>query len=279
MMRIRDFARVGERYLSSVTYRREPPYDLLPRYVRDPSGERRGYRKLDFQGLERVDEVDEILRPDEAELEGRAAEVADLLEGRGVPRDRIGVTGSRLLGLETGSSDVDTVVYGREAFDAAREEAAELVEEGELESLDRGDWEAVYEKRSPELGFEEFLAHERRKGNRFKLRSSLVDLLFVRSDGEVDWSLADLLDEEREGEGTVRGEVVDASFSYDSPAVYELEGEVERVYSFTHTYAGQVREGEELEARGFFVRDGRELVVGSTREASGEYVRSLDLPA
>lgn len=277
-LRIRDFVRSGDTLYASISYRDEGPYDLVPRYRRDPGGDRNGYRKLPFSGVERLPEnlIDEVFRPDEAELRGEAAEVADLLAERGVPRRRVGVTGSRLLGLETPGSDVDLAIYGRDAFDAARDGAETMVEKGVLSRLDEAAWRRVHRKRSPALDYDEFVRHERRKRNRYLLRDTLVDLLFVRSRDEVDPSVNEVLEMEREGSATVRGTVTDATYGFDSPAIYRVEGAPD-VYSFTHTYAGQVREGEELEARGFLVKGGEILIVGSTREAEGEYVRSLSL--
>lgn len=279
MLRIRDFARSGDTWYASASYRPEGPYDLVPRYRRDPAGERAGYGKLPFSGVERLgeDEIDEVLRPDEATLRGAAAGAASLLRGMGVPRERIGVTGSRLLGLETPRSDIDLVVYGREAFDAAREAATKLVEGGEFSPLGDAEWLDVHRKRSPELSQEEFLEHERRKKNRFLACGTILDLLFVRSWDEIDWGLGELLARELGDCATARGTVVDATYAFDSPAIYELEGDVDTVYSFTHTYAGQALEGEEIEARGHLVEGTDALLVGSTREASGEYVRSLTL--
>lgn len=278
-LRIRDFVRSGDTLYASISYREKEPYDLVPRYRRDPGGERNGYRKLPFTGVEKLPEnrIDAVYRPDEAELRGAAAEVANLLVEKGVPRGRIGVTGSRLIGLEAPESDVDMVIYGRDAFDRARDAAEDLVAESRLAHLDDAAWRRVYEKRKPELSLDEFVRHEERKRNRYLLGDVLVDLLFVRSREEVDYSVNDVLEMERKERATVRGTVTDATYAFDAPAIYRIDGDVEAVYSFTHTYAGQVRDGEELEARGFLVGDGDILIVGTTREAKGEYVRSLSI--
>lgn len=278
-LRIRDFVRSGPMYLASASYRREGPFDLVPRYVEDPSGNRDGYRKLEGRGIREVpsDEVDEVLRPDGAELRGPAARVRDLLAGEGVDTSRVGVTGSRLLGFETEGSDVDMVIYGRGSFDDARSACVGLVEGGELSGLDTDDWERVYQKRSPELGFDEFVAHERRKDNRFLMGGKLLDLLFVRYWDEVDWELHRVTGKEVIGKAVVTGRVEDDEFSFDSPAIYGVDGDVEVVYSFTHTYAGQAREGERIEARGLLLEGGEELLVGSSRKAEGEYIRALSL--
>ncbi|NYT08201.1 MAG: DNA polymerase subunit beta, partial [Methanomicrobiales archaeon] len=52
-----------------------------------------------------------------------------------------------------------------------------------------------------------------------------------------------------------------------------------RVLSFSHTYSGQAIIGERIEARGVCEEhDGeRWLIVGTTRDARGEFIRSLSL--
>ncbi len=74
--------------------------------------------------------------------------------------------------------------------------------------------------------------------------------------------------------------MTDASQSFDSPAVYEVEHEtVSRVVSFTHTYSGQALAGETIEAVGVLEEHGdtQWLIVGTTREARGEYIVSKTL--
>jgi hypothetical protein len=78
----------------------------------------------------------------------------------------------------------------------------------------------------------------------------------------------------------IEAKVTDASLAFDSPAVYEVEHEsVSRVLSFTHTYSGQALAGETIEACGMCEQHGNErwLVVGTTREARGEYIVSRTL--
>ena len=82
------------------------------------------------------------------------------------------------------------------------------------------------------------------------------------------------------GKMVIEATVTDASLAFDSPAVYEVEHEsVSRVLSFTHTYSGQALAGETIEACGICEQHGNELwlVVGTTREARGEYIISRTL--
>ncbi len=88
--------------------------------------------------------------------------------------------------------------------------------------------------------------------------------------------------------------VTDALASFDNPAIYKI-GEVEilsgpdlpvdELASFTHTYAGQVKEAERVVAQGKLekitdISSGKSrnrLVVGTTRESVGEYIKLKDL--
>ena len=53
--------------------------------------------------------------------------------------------------------------------------------------------------------------------------------------------------------------------------------EIDHVLSYTHTYAGQALPGEIIEACGVIeeVGDTKRLVVGTSREPKGEWIRSL----
>ena len=65
--------------------------------------------------------------------------------------------------------------------------------------------------------------------------------------------------------------------AFDHPARYRVEHDlVSEVVSFTPTYAGQAEVGEMIEASGWLEEDahhGRRLVVGTSREADGEWIR------
>ena len=321
MTRIRDFVITEDDWIFSVVC-----YDLgsaelrcLLRYVPDEKGERvsengKRYRKLDFysayeflrkyrpeylkdvaphlQLVPKV-EINEILKPDLelpviAERAGNKTvrTIYEFLE-RYIQKDRIGITGSFLCGLNAEESDIDLVIYGRENFNMAREVIKNASGQGQgygygLTVIDENLWRQIYLKRKPELNYDDFLAHEIRKGNRGVTGGRYFDILYVRDEEELQ-----RLDRrnyeigERVGYRTITAEVSDASFSFDSPAIYCIEhDEIDLVLSFTHTYAGQALAGETIEARGMVeeTRDGRRrLIVGTTREAKGEWIRSLSL--
>jgi predicted nucleotidyltransferase len=308
--RIRDFVITTENWFFSVVCYEIPEEENLTcllRYIPDERGDRvseRGrYRKLDFQesfaflrkhrpeyvkdGVQGVPKGDikEILRPEDwlpriARREKHVKTIYELL-GNCVPKDKIGITGSFLCGLNSDKSDLDFVVYGLENFNLAREVIENAREEGAIQDIKEDVWKQIYKKRNPELSYDDFIAHERRKKNRGAIGNSYFDILYVRDLEEIKQLDSRNYEKgERVGYAEITAEVKDASFSFDNPAIYQIEHpEIDKILSFTHTYAGQALEGETIEARGVIERTKHEtrLVVGTTREAKGEWIKSLSL--
>jgi uncharacterized protein len=192
-----------------------------------------------------------------------------------VPMQQMGITGSMLVGLQAPGSDIDFVVYGPSWW-KARDILARAKSNGEMDDLDEATWRKIYLKRKPEIGFEEFMIHEKRKGNRGMVEGTYFDLLFTR-----DWEQIQTQPRGRQaGAAQIEARVVNADFSFDSPAIYRLDHpEVKEIFSYSHTYAGQALPGERIEAKGVLeeTENGLRLVVGTTREARGEWIRSLTL--
>lgn len=299
--RIRDFIETGDGWIFSVAdYAHADGFRCLLRYLPDPAGSREAhgvkYRKLDFEeafeflrrerpeyvsDLHVVPEEDvaRLYRPNEelprvAESDSRVKRLSALLAKGGLPEDCIGITGSMLIGLQSPSSDIDLVAYG-DAWWKAREIVARAKADGSIQELDETMWRRIYSKRKPEISFDEFVLHEMRKGNRGMIDGTYFDLLFTR-----DWAqIKPALPGEVVGRRKIVANVLDAEFSFDSPAIFKLDHEVSEIFCYSHTYAGQALPGETLEAMGVLEETptGKRLVVGTTREAKGEWIRSLTL--
>lgn len=215
-------------------------------------------------------------------LEEKALELSEFLSG--IPREKKGVTGSLLVGLHDPlTSDIDFVVYGLAENAGARGALREAFEGGVLRPLTREEWYRAYKKRFPRaetLTFQEFLWYENRKYHKGVMGGTIFDILLVREPWEIEGRYSERRFR-REGRVKLRCLVTDASLAFDSPAVYKVEGEVEEVVSFTHTYAGQALEGEEIEVSGRLEevqeagRSYMRVVVGTTREAEGEYIKVI----
>jgi len=301
-VRLRDFIEDRDGWLYAVsTYDNAGPVGCVLRYVPDEKGARihasgQRYTKYDFDEaydlvqrkkpqyaglLHRVprNDIIRVLKPD---LEiGRIARdhprVKKLLGIFQLPEGTVGCTGSLLCGLADESSDIDMVVYGKHWFTAQRL-VEQGVRDGKIEGLTPDMWRKVYDKRKPEIAYDQFVLHEQRKWNRGQIEGTYFDILYTRSYDEIKTAPS--------GRGTVLGKVTiearvkDASLAFDNPALYEIEHEsVSRVLSFTHTYSGQALAGEIIEACGVLEQHGNEhwLIVGTTREARGEYIVSKTL--
>ena len=301
-LRIRDFFQTRQGWIFAVSdYSHLKGIRSLLRYVPDPDGERsaggRRYKKMDFDEAyrflrsERSDwvadlhqvplaEVERIFYPSQAlsavaQADPRINRIVETLAGSGVPMEQMGITGSMLVGLQGSGSDIDFVVYGSSWW-KARDILAAAKSRGEIDDLDRATWKKIYLKRKPETGFEEFMLHEKRKGNRGMVEGTYFDLLFTR-----DWDQIQPQPAGRPaGAARIEARVTNADFSFDSPAIYQLDHpEVKEIFCYSHTYAGQALPGETIEAKGVLevTKDGLRLVVGTTREARGEWIRSLTL--
>ena len=209
------------------------------------------------------------------DVEQKLLRLAALLAQGGVPLAAVGVPGSVLVGRQRPGSDLDLVVYRREAFFRARSWVRALAEAGRLDELDADAWREAYARRGCALDFAEFLRHERRKGNKGMVAGTKFDLALIAEDEAPEpaavWR--------KTGRAVVRARVLDDARAYDQPARYRIDhAAIGEILSFTHTYAGQAVAGERVEAAGAVEAcdDGRKrLVVGSSREAPGEFIRVL----
>ena len=299
--RLRDFIITDDDWIFAVAdYCHDEGVRSILRYVPDPNGSRgvlKKYRKFDFddsftfmktarpEWVKDVhvipwENVKHILAPDKRLpiIMKEHLKVRDIVKTlkRGVKQDKMGVTGSLLAGLQNETSDIDFIVYGSSWFTARDILARAKEKKDPITEISEEMWHEIYNKRRPELSFDEFLVHERRKGNRGMVDGTYFDLLYVRDWGDitpcqrgVDIAAA-----------TIEAAVTNADFSFDSPAIYKIDHpEINYVLSYTHTYAGQALVGEMIEARGMVeaLGDIKRLVVGTTREPKGEWIRSLTL--
>jgi hypothetical protein len=299
-IRLRDFILADECFFSVVGYRNDEGIKCFLRYVPDQKGDRikedKRYKKLSHDeaiksdiasryyqdGIFRipVSDVQEVFKPEERIYNSmRYPEVRKVVEFfEGIPLNKMGTTGSRLIDLVSEESDVDFVVYGRWWF-LARDRVRAGIANGRISEPDSETWDFIYSKRKINLPFDVFLKHERRKYHRAFVGSTYFDLLYVRDYNELD---RDIPEErgEKLGKVEIEAEVTDDSFVFDYPSFYPVHHpEVEAVLSYTHTFAGQVFRGERLLARGDLeVINGKNfLIVGTKREVEDEYIISIDL--
>lgn len=209
------------------------------------------------------------------EIEEKLSRLLTILVQFGVDCDFLGLTGSMLIGNQKAGSDIDLVVYGREAFHQTRHAVRQAIASGLIEELDLSLMRDNFQRRGGELNFEEFAWHESRKFNKAAIDGTKFDIGMVSLPQELEPEHRHYI---KQGISTVKATVIDDHRAFDFPAHYLIDNEMTpEVVSFTHTYVGQAQVGETIEITGAVECDSasgqRRLVVGSTREAIGEYIK------
>lgn len=294
-IRLRDFVRVKDFYFSVVGYRNEEKVKCFLRYVpgegnrikdgkkfkKLSSDEAKSFKEFFDGNIFRIplEKVDEVFKPEERlekVMDGDVKKVIDFFSD--LPKDKMGVTGSRLIGLKGKDSDVDFIVYGKHWF-LAREKIKKKIELKQISEPDENTWNFIYKKRDVPLPYEIFLVHETRKYHRAFIGSTYFDLLYVRDYDEIEKDVPE--DPGKKiGFYEVIAEVSDDSLAFDYPSYYPLKNsEFKAILCFTHSYAGQVFSGEKVYAKGVAeIIDGEKyLVVGTKRETREEFIVSLSL--
>ena len=253
-----------------------------------------------------TEKVEQILRPNyrlkeiiessnRDKLLNNVVKLANIFhESTGISYDKMGISGSILPGLYNPNvSDMDFVIYGLKNHRMVMEAFAEIKNKnGPLKSIEGEYWKRLYEKRIKDnsLTYEEFRWYENRKHNRGILNDTLFDILQTRDWDEIKGSYCAV---RYEPMGCIEIEctVKNALAAYDNPAVYQVEDvkvikgvdvPITEIASYTHTYAGQAMENERIIARGKLEKVIGEdvsyrLVVGTTRESIGEYIKLKNL--
>ena len=197
-----------------------------------------------------------------------------LFQQNGLDLTQAGVTGSVLIGAQQQQSDIDLVFYGREQFHQTRAITANLISVCQLGSLDEKDWQEAYARRSCTLTSQEYVWHEQRKFNKALINGRKFDLNFV--DGQI---YSETVVYQKCGEITVQCKIIEDYYGFDYPAIYLIDHEtVGSVVCFIATYTGQAFVGETVEISGLLeqAEDGsKRIVVGSSREAPGEYIKVI----
>ena len=201
-------------------------------------------------------------------------QLCGLLQQRGLDLAHTGITGSILIGVQQEQSDIDLVCYGRAVFHQCRAMVRDLIAQGLLQDLDDSDWQASYQRRSCELSYADYVWHERRKCNKAVINGRKFDLNFID-----DTARADAASYQKCGAVTLQCRIIDDTQGFDYPAEFKIDHEqFGTVVSFTATYTGQAVKGETVEVSGVVEKNQygvQRIVVGSSREAHGEYIKVI----
>jgi uncharacterized protein len=245
------------------------------------------YADSDLHGIP-LDSISKIFRPDQAVVrllnmtdpdnkQRDAIKILKLLLDAGIKEENIGITGSLMLDTHNEQSDIDIVIYGRELFFKARQTIKKYFESGELESLSELLWREAWQRRDCALSFDEYQSHEIRKFNKCISGTSKVDISMIPETYERFQENGPY---KKTGQDKILSVVTDDKYAYDFPARYIVGHEtINEVVSYTATYTGQARTGEKIEAAGYIEQDcdgNCRLLVGTSREAAGEYIRIIN---
>jgi len=234
------------------------------------------------QPRQRLQQLLALSEPDP--LQSIFREFCHLLQQKNIDLSQVGVTGSLLIGAQNAQSDIDLVFYCRDVFHQARNAIRELQQQGLCQSLSQSDWCEAWQRRDCELTLAEYVAAEQRKYNKVIYARRKVDLSLMALDAPV-------IAEGFAKQGAVRLQVKiavrlqvkikDDDYAFDYPAVYELDHEdISQILCFTATYHGHAQKGEWVEVSGQLEisKNGEQrVIVGSSREAKGEYIRVVKL--
>lgn len=280
------------------------------------------FTQVEMMGVP-YDKVDKIIKPEQRlkeimenkdekideEYRSKLLDIADFFHYKaGISYDNLGISGSICPGLQkSGTSDIDFVVYGlnnhRKAMNTFKKFKNQEVEVGEgkftrkiiLNSIEDEFWERLYNKRMKDSSLlkEEFCWYESRKNNRGVIRKTLFDILCTKNYDEIKSKWGDVKYEPL-GISEIRATITNAIEAFDNPAIYEIDDleiidginvNISQLASFTHTYAGEVIEGEKIIAKGKIEKiimenqkDSYRLVVGTTRESIDEYIKLEESP-
>ncbi|MCG8323962.1 MAG: nucleotidyltransferase domain-containing protein [Thiotrichales bacterium] len=190
----------------------------------------------------------------------------------------LGITGSLMLGFQRPDSDIDFVVYGEDEFNNVRRAIRAIQDEDPACKLDDVLWRDAWKRRNCSLEFDTYKRHELRKYNKLNYHDTKIDISCIPAectDTDVIYPVKKLSTQ------TIQCKVVDDHDVFSFPARYRVDHpEIAEILAYTATYTGQAFQGETVEARGPVEIDRagiKRLVIGTSREAAGEFLRVLDL--
>jgi uncharacterized protein len=207
-------------------------------------------------------------------LEETARRFLTQLIRHGIAVEKIGVTGSLLIGAHGRDSDIDILIQGRELFHEARNLVRRLLADGGAESLTEDAWRVAHERRGCSLAFAEYLWHEQRKWNKLCLNHVKIDVSMASAG-----TPGRLQPFRKLRRVDVTAQILDDHRAFDHPASWQIESPVAgRLISWTPTFTGQAFRGETVHVRGWLEapasgRGDRQIVVGTSREAVDEWIR------
>ena len=245
------------------------------------------YADIELHGIP-LESITQIYRPDQTVVrlmdmkspdtkQQDAIKIIKLLLDVGIQLDFMGITGSLMLDTHNEQSDIDLIIYGRERFFKVRQAIQKYLNAGELGALNESMWQDAWQRRDCTLDFADYQSHELRKFNKCMSGTTKVDISMIPETVERFQENGPY---KKIGQDKIISIVTEDAYAYDFPARYFIDHEtINELVSYTATYIGQAQKGEKIEAAGYVEQgsDGRKrLLVGTSREAVGEYIRVVE---
>ena len=209
--------------------------------------------------------VSELLKKSSLDrVEAEAIGFVQILQGASnVKLEKIGISGSILVGLHMENSDIDVIVYGRENCVSVHEALKRLMKKGNGSILkyDLKDLERLYKFRSKDtsMPFEEFIRMERRKVMQGKFKGRDFFMRFLLDWDEVDENYGDRI-YIPSGYAKIKARIVDDSEAIFTPCRYPIEdvkvlegtkvSSLKEITSFRGRFCEQAKKGEIVTAQG-----------------------------
>jgi predicted nucleotidyltransferase len=215
-----------------------------------------------YQPVEKLAELREAKKL--ADLERKAVLLAETMREAGnIPCNRIGISGSIMVGLFTLQSDIDPLVYGAENCRKAYAAFENLLkdESSRFKPYTESELRALFEFRSKDtiMGFEDFARVEQRKAFQGKFDGVDYFVRFVKDWDEIDEKYGDLI-YRNSGYAKITATVADDSEALFTPCTYKLENvkiaegprleQITEVASFRGRFCQQARTGETVVVQG-----------------------------
>ncbi|MFZ2727459.1 MAG: hypothetical protein WAX77_14485 [Methylococcaceae bacterium] len=217
-----------------------------------------------------------ILKSEKDSIENDLYALILLLQQCQIDSHLWGVTGSLLLGIQNAQSDIDLVCYDLTVFEQCRKAIAQLINSNQLMALTDDDWRQSYDRRACSLSYSDYVWHEQRKFNKALINGRKFDISCVTKQDELSINTH----YQKLGAIVLQVKVIDDSLTFAYPAEFIIEHEtIKRVLCFTATYTGQAFAGELVEVSGLLEQSEKgeqRIIIGSSREADGEYIKCLN---
>jgi predicted nucleotidyltransferase len=228
-----------------------------------------------YQPVSRLQQICEQPLDD---IEESTVQAATYFISQGIDSDSLGISGSILISAHGAKSDIDLVVYGRDNFFKARNSLQQLFMSHQtqhlIQPLSDEQWQQTWQRRGCDSSLQDYIWHEQRKYNKASINGIKFDLSMV----EVQATDHQIY--KKQGITFIKAVITDDSKAYDYPASYLIDHpEINQILSYSATYAGQACQGESIEARGIVEKSSSghcRLLVGASREATGQYLKVVD---